>query len=113
ASRRNRQADPAAPFDRNAVVNLTPRIAAVCRFEDPTAGTVRCRVDAPRRPARVPQRRENRARIRRIDVQIDGADVVALEQHLLPRRAAVARTVDAAVGVAAVRMAERGDVYEV
>ena len=88
---------------------LLPVGAAVGRFVEPAARPVRRRIDAPRRTARVPQRRVDGLRRRRIEGEIDRADVVALEQHLLPGRAAVARAIDAAIRVGAVDMTERGD----
>ena len=90
-------------------IELAPRRAAVGRLEQTAARTVRRRIHAPRRTARIPERRVDGARVTRIEREIDGAEVVAPEQHLLPRRAAVARTIDAAVRVRAVRMPERGD----
>src|SRR5581483_228265 len=109
----DRQPDAAASLDRNPRVDLLPVVAAVGRLEDPAAGTVGGRVHAPRRTPRVPERRVDRARVRRIDREIDRADVVALEEHFLPRRAAVLRTEDAAIRIRAVRVAERCDVDEV
>ena len=88
--RRHRDADAADPGDRQAARQLRPVRAAVRRFVQPAARTVRRRIDAPRRTTSVPERRIDRLRRRGIEVEIDRADVVALEEHLLPRGAAVA-----------------------
>jgi hypothetical protein len=44
-----------------------------------------------------------------VDDHVRGADVVVLEQHLLPGPAAVARSIDAPIGTWSVRKAERGN----
>ena len=41
--------------------------------------------------------------------QIDGADILIFEEHLLPGGAAILRAVDAAIGIRGVSVAEGGD----
>ena len=100
-------ADAADPVGRQTAGELMPVRAAVGRLVQPAARTVRRRINAPGRTTGVPERGVNRLRIARIEGQIDRADVVALEEHLLPRGAAVTRSVDATVRVRAVHVAER------
>jgi len=107
--RRDRDADAAEAVGRQAGGKLRPVGAAIGRLIEAATRPVRRRIDAPRRTPRVPERRVDRLRRRRVEVEIDRADVVALEQHLLPRRPAVAGAVDAAIRVGAVDMAKRRD----
>src|SRR5262249_6575967 len=98
---------------RETVCERRPVRAAVGGLEEAAAGTVRRRVDEPRRTADGPERRVHRLRIRRIERQIDRADAVALVEHLLPRRAAVLRSIHAAIGMRTVDVAERRDEHDV
>src|SRR5205085_11355501 len=61
------------------------------------------------RAARVPERRVDDLRVLRVELEVNRAHVVALEENLLPGLAAVARAEDAALRVRAVGVAERGD----
>src|SRR5438034_7208025 len=78
-NRRDRDADPSAPFDRNSLIDFIPRRAAVSRFEDTAARAIRRRIDEPWRSPHVPQRRVNDLRVGWIEVEIDRAYVVILE----------------------------------
>src|SRR5262249_6097983 len=111
AAIRGRDCDADAPdaVSGKAGGELLPVRSPGRRLVEPAARPVRRRVDAPRRTTGVPERGVDRLRARRIEIEIDGADVVALEEHLLPRGAAVARAVHAAIRVGAVDMAERRD----
>ena len=111
--RRDRDADASEPFGRQAVSQLIPDRAAVRGFVEAAAGAVRRRINAPRWTPRIPERGVDRLRVRRIDGDVDRADVVALEQHLLPRRAAVSRAIHAAVRIAAVGMTDRRDEHDI
>src|SRR6185436_18727188 len=90
-------------------------VAAVERLEQPAPRTVRRRIDAPRRAARLPQRGIQHLRISRLEGDVDGAGIrvsVAAE-NALPRVPAVARAKEPALGVRAVRVSERRDVNEI
>ena len=104
-ARRDRDAAPAEPFGWKAR-QLIPTRAAVGRFVDAAAGTVRRRIGVPRRPARVPQARVHHLRVRRIDGNVDRADAVVLVQNPFPRFAAVCRSVDAALRVRRIEMTD-------
>src|SRR5690606_35578983 len=81
------------------------------RLPDPdAAGRVRAADDRPRLALAAPQRRVDRVRVRRVQLEVDRADAVRHEQHVLPRAAAVRRTVDTALAALAERVAQRGDV---
>ena len=97
---------------RQAVRQLLPVRAAVSRLED--AAVVRLRVAAESAAFDVallllPERGVDDVRIARIDADVVAADVLVLVENLLECRAAVGRAEDAALGVRAVRMAERRD----
>src|SRR5439155_21568516 len=98
---------------RQTVRQLLPIRAAVGRFVQTAPRTIRGRIDAPRRTPGVPKRRIDNQRVVRLEREIDRAYLVALEQHLLPRRAAVARAIDAAIRIRAVDVSERGDEHDV
>ena len=83
------------------------------RFIEAAAGTVRGRIDVPRRPARLPKRRVDDVRISRLHRERDRAGVGSFVENLAPGLSAVGRLEDAALGVRAVRMAERSDVGDV
>src|SRR4029077_3171030 len=108
-----RDADAADPVGRQAAGERLPGRPIVGRLVEAAARTVRRRVDAPWRTTRVPERGVNGLGGRRIEGDVDGADVVALEENLLPGRAAVARAVDAAIGVRAIDVAERRHEHDV
>ncbi len=110
---RHGDADAPEALGRQPRRQRLPRRAAVGRLEDAAARAVRRRVDAPRRTPRVPERGVHDLRVLRVELQVDRADVLVLVEHLLPRGAAVAGAEDAAVGVRAVDVAERGDEHHV
>src|SRR6202022_3118055 len=62
---------------------------------------------------RLPERRVDDARVRRIDAHVDAAGFRSAGQDLLPRLAAITGAKDAAFGVGPVRVSERGDVGRV
>ena len=91
AGRRNGDSD-VARFRRKPVSDdLGPVIAAVRRFEKTAAGTIRRRIDAPRRAARLPERGVENIRIARLEGEVDRAGVVVVvaREHALPRRSAI------------------------
>src|SRR5436309_1289787 len=89
---------------RDAIRQRLPSSAAIRGFEDAAAGPVGRRVDTPGWTTRIPQSRVNDLRILRINREVNCADVVVLEQHLLPRRSAIARAIDSSVGIRAIGM---------
>src|SRR6266571_2432198 len=111
---RGRDCDSYAPLSLggNAVHEWLPVVAAVRGFKDPPAGSVRRRIDAPRWTTSVPQSRIDHLRILWIESEIDRADVVAFEQHLLPGGSAVARAIHASIRIRAVGVAERGNKHD-
>ena len=106
-------ADPSEDAARQSGVarDVGPRVAAVGRFPErrvrPAAG------HAPRGTLRLPHRGKQDARVLRVDRQIDRARPLALEQHVLPRGAAVPGAEDAALAVRAPGVAERRHVDEI
>src|SRR5581483_5811398 len=71
---------------------------------------------APQRPRaaiHLPQRREEYLRVVRIEREVDGADVVVAKEDALPRPAAVARPIDAALFVRAIRMAQGRGIHNI
>ena len=114
--RRDGDADASRLRGQTVAGELGPVIAAVGRLEQAAARAVRRRIDAPRRAPRLPERGVDHVRIARLEGEVDRAGVAVVRRAtrmLLPRRAAVARTEDAALRVRPVRMAERRDVDEV
>src|SRR5690606_31938460 len=96
---------------RQPAGQLRPAVTAVRGLPQPALlGAAK---DRPRLALAAPGGSVDLARIRRIDRQVDEAGRIGDEQDLLPRRAAVARAVHAAIGVRPTRAAERGDVDEV
>ena len=108
-ARRHRDARAADAFLRQAVRQLLPRGAAVGRLEDAAARPVRRLIRVPGRPPRIPQAGVDDVGVRRIDHDVHRAEIVVLEQHLLPRLAAVARPEDAAIRIRRVQVADRRD----
>ena len=106
-------ADPSEHAARQSGVprDVGPRVAAVGRL--PERRVRPAARHAPRGALRLPHRGEQHARVLRVDRQIDRARPLALEQHVLPRGAAVARAEDAALAVRAPRVAERRHVDEI
>src|SRR4029079_13841336 len=111
--RRDGDADPALALDGNAGVGFLPGQAAVGRFENAAARAVRRRIDAPRRTPRVPQHAVNDPGIRRVNANVDSADIVVLEKDLLPRPAAVRGAIDPTVRIWPVDMSEGRDKNDV
>ena len=91
--------------------DLLPRVAAVGGL--PQTAAAAAGVHAPRRALELPHRREEDARIGRIDREVDRAGGVVEEEHLLPRLAAVGRAEDAALRVRSEGVAHRGDEHAV
>ena len=89
------------------VGELRPRFARVGAL--PQSALAAATAEAPRKALKAPHRRVENARIRRIHRQIDCARAVVDEEHALPRRAAIARVIDATLGVRAERVTEGGD----
>ena len=106
--RRYRDADPAVdPGRQPAAGQPLPGRATVDRLVQPRAGPARRQV--PRQAPHLPQRGVQDAGVARIELHVDRAGVVVLEQHLLPVGAAVGGAEHAALGVGARRVAERRD----
>ncbi len=111
--RRDRDTDPSRFVGQPVAAKLRPRVAAVRRLVEPGAGSVRRRIDAPRRAARLPQRRVDDLGVAGLEREIHRTCVLVLAEDLLPRVAAVLRAIHAAFGVRSVRMAERGDKQQI
>src|SRR5262245_57442243 len=106
-TRRDGDARAADAFLRKPLRERLPRLAAVGRLEDPAARSVRRRIRVPRRPPRIPETRVNDVRVPRIDDDFHRADIAVGTEHFLPRRAAVARAIDAAIGTRRVEVTHR------
>ena len=106
-------ADPSEDAARQAGVarDVGPRVAAVGRLPERRIGPAAAH--APGRALRLPHRGKQDARILLVDRQVDGAGPLALEQHVLPRGAAIAGAEDPALAVRAPGVAERRHVDEV
>ncbi len=87
---------------------LPPAVAAVGRFVEPARRAAA--LDAPRCAIGLPERREQHARVVRVHGQVGGAGLVVEEQHPPPAPAAVARAIDAALGVRSPGVPQCGDV---
>ena len=92
------------PVGQAVLRELLPGVAAVARDVEAAAGAAALHV--PREPPRLPEAGEEDVGVRGIDGDVGRAGVAVLLQDLLPRLAAVARAVDAALGVRAERVAE-------
>ena len=84
-------------------------IAPVNRAIQPAAQSIRRRVDAPRRPSRLPQRCVNRSWISWLERQINRACVFVMKQNFLPTLSAIFRAEHPSLLVRPVRMPQRGD----
>ena len=93
---------------RESLGEAAPGAAAVGRFVEAAAGSFEVAV-LPRPLARFPQRREDRAWIRRVEQHVGRAGVGVAVEHLLESRPAVDRAEHAALLVRPVRVAEHGD----
>ncbi len=91
--------------------DVGPRVAAVGGLPQPGVGTAARH--APRRAPRLPDGREHHARVVGIEREVDRARVLALEQHVRPGGAAVARAEHAALAARAPGVPERRHVDEV
>ena len=87
--------------------DLGPRVAAVGGLED--AAALAAADELVRAADRLPEGREHDPRVRRVDREVDAAGRCAAGEDFLPGLAAVLRAEDAALGVRAVRVAERRD----
>ena len=105
------QPDPPLVALRQSVGQLGPGVAAVGCAVDAAAGSAA--VEAPGAPSALVRGREERARVRQVHDQVDGAGVVVDVQDLLPRVAAVGRAVDAPLRVGAPQVADRRHVRHV
>ena len=105
------QPDPPLVALRQSVGQLGPRVAAVGGAVDAAAGSAA--VEAPGAPSALVRGREERARVRRVHDQVDGAGVVVDVQDLLPRVAAVGGAVDAPLRVGPPQVADRRHVSHV
>src|SRR5262249_29965353 len=106
---RDAEPDPARMLWETSAAELGPRGPAVRRLEEAAARSARRRIDVPRRPPRLPERRVDDARVAGTEREVDRARVVVPVQHLLPRLAAVLGAEDAALRARPVRMPERRD----
>src|SRR5215469_450155 len=87
------------PFRRQPLsCQLLPVIAAVLRTIKPAARAVRRRIDAPRWPPRLPESGINRARIARLEGEINRTSVFVVEENAFPGPATVCGTIDAPFG---------------
>src|SRR5262245_8554781 len=91
-----------------SICQLLPGIAAVCRFEEAALRPLP-RAVLPRPLPPSPQVGVNDPRIRGIERDLNRAGVFVPVQYGLPSRATIQRSIDSALFVRAVRMAERGD----
>src|SRR5262249_14421845 len=107
--RRNSDSGLADARRRQASRHRTPRRAAVSGLEQAATRSVRRLIRVPSGPTRVPQRGVDVLRVRRIDHDVDGANVVALEQDFVPRAPAVGSLVDATIWTRLVEMTDGGD----
>ena len=89
-----------------------PARAAVARFIQAAARAVGWRIDAPRRPPRLPQGCEDRPRVAS-ECQRDRAGVGIPVQHLPPAPAPVRALEHTALGIRRVAVSERRDVDDV
>src|SRR5437016_14411548 len=109
-ARRKRYANSSQSFRRQSLpVHAFPMIAPVNRAIQPAARSIRGRVDAPRRPSRLPQRCVNRSWIPRFERQINRARVFVMKQNFLPTLSAIFRAEHPSLLVRTVRMPQRGD----
>src|SRR5690349_19181062 len=108
---RNRDSDFALVALGQAVGELSPVVTTVGGLIDAAAGPRTG--DAPGRPQHLPGCGIEHARIARVHVDIDGASLVVHKQNLLPRRAAVFRPEDAALGIGTERMSHGRYVNEI
>src|ERR1041385_1255354 len=95
-----------ATFERNPFGDLFPRRATIKGLVNAAAWSIRGCIDEPRWTTYVPKRRIDDFRINGIEGEIDRTNVVVFEENLLPRSATVARTIDAAIGIRCVDVAE-------
>ena len=112
-ARGKRDSDSAELLRGKASGDRLPRVAAVDRAVEPAARPVRGRVGVPGRPPRLPERGQDRLRVRGIEGEIDRAGVLVLEEDARPGPASVLRAEDSALRIGAVAVAERRDVHEV
>ena len=91
--------------------DLLPRVAAVARDVERGAGAAAHQLPGP--APRLPQPGEHDARVLRVERDVGGAGVRVRVEDLLPRLPAVARAIDAALGVGAEGLAEHGRVGDV
>src|SRR6266699_127198 len=97
---------------RQSVCELCPGAAAVCGLEDSAARTVRRSIREPGRTSRVPEARVNDLGVRRIDDNLDRADVLVTEDFL-PGPPAISGAEDSAFLVRRVEFPDGGDEYVV
>src|SRR5271170_386821 len=93
--------------------DLPPIHSAVRGLVKAAARPIRGRIDAPRRAARLPQRRIHNLRIARLETEINRAGVVVLCEDLFPARAAIRRAVHAALCIRPKTVPERGNKYDI
>ena len=106
-----RDADPdaahAVGVRRQAAGERLPRAAAVDGLEQTARGSAVGVAVFPRSLTRGPEHGIHGLRVRRVEGEVDRAGVLVFVEHSLPRPSAVARAIDAAFVVRAVRMSER------
>ena len=112
-ARSERESDAAELLRREALGDRLPRVAAVRRAVEAAARAVRGRIDVPGRPARLPQRGEDRSRVAGIEGEIDRPGVFVAEEDAGPRLSPVPGAKDAALRIRTVGMAERRDEDEI
>jgi hypothetical protein len=103
--------DPANPAVGQPVAQPRPALSAVSRLVDPAFRTA---VDhLPRQPLLVVRGGVDHVRALGVQDEIDDADLLVDVQHLLPRRPAVRRLEDPALGVLGIEVTHRRDVDDI
>src|SRR4029077_11337208 len=106
----DRNSDAAHAFIWESVPHdLMPRNSAVRRFVEAAAGTTRWRINAPRRAARLPQRRVDDLRVARIKTEVNGAGVVILAENFFPRGATIDSALHTTLGIGSKPVTQRGN----
>src|SRR5215472_17314240 len=109
-TRRKRDADSAQLLRRQTVtLHLFPMFAAIMRTIKPAARTIRRRINAPRRPSRLPKRRVQGPRVARLERQINRTGVLVVKEYAFPAFAAVVGTIHAAFVVRSVGVRQSGN----
>ena len=107
--RRDGDAGSSNPSWRQTSRQLVPSRSAVGRLVDAPTGAVGGCVREPRWAAGIPEAGIHHARVRRIDDDLDRADVLVLVEDFLPGAAAVARAEQSPLGICGIELTDRRD----